>query len=484
MIGLGNISQSLDPGTSASVDWSYDANSTSRKTSTDSDTTVYLHFKIPNAWNIQLGTVTAAAPNTAPAVVINQTDSNGQSSIVSKYLHFTLPVSQVLQGVTVTLLGPAASPSGSYKYAEDDTIKKYPTLDLKLPRASMTKYGSALMQTTNYTINPGTADYGAVSDLAVGDYYINTTLAAVHRIASIDPNNNSITTEYRGTMQLAIPTITASAVNPYDASGNPTTPTITTSTTTSPVNAWNVTVNTPIAPVFVKSNDSGFVASTATGEISSRASNQNVILTLKIPRGTKFTTYIRAADKNNIKSTSLDGDMYLDSIGALYVYSGNGTSGIWESAGSLKGDSFQVKNSSAIVVTANDLLPYSGSFYEKIGAYIDANYPSIMASYKLNEIINVNYQIDTDVYASHWLFKASGGTWTGSQLTGDASNSIIVDDWQSETDDSKAYSVTLINELRGTIANLQSQITALQTEVNKGWGVMTDNGLVPYNPEE
>lgn len=482
----GTITQQVNPGTSASADWSYDINSITRKDPTENDNTVYLHFKIPNAWDVQLGSVTAALPDATPEVVVNQTNSSGQSSQVSKYLHFTLPVSQSFQDVTITPLGPLEQPSANLVYAASDTVHKYPTIALRLPAAIKTLYGSALMRTENYTIRPNvdTADYNAVRDLSIGDYYINTTLAAVHRISAIDANNGNISTTYEGTMQLSIPTITANAVNPYDANGNPTQPRIVTSTTTSPVNSWNVNVDTLVAPIFQNSGESGFVASTATGEISSRASNQYVTWTFKIPRGTKLTTSSRVPDKNTIKSTSLDGDMYLDSIGALYVYTGSGTTGDWSSAGSLKGNSFQVKNSSAISVTENDLLPYSGTFYEKIGAYIDANYSSMMSSYKLNEIINVNYQLDVDVWASHWLFKASNGTWSGSQLTGDASNSIIVTDWQSEADDSKAYSVTLINSLRATIASLQSQVASLQAEVDKGWGIMADNGLVPYNPEE
>lgn len=487
----GSITQQVNPGTSASADWSYDANSTARKSpNVDEDDTVYLHFKIPNAWDVQLGSVTAALPDTTPDVVVNQTDGNGQSSLVSKYLHFTLPVSQSFQGVTITPLGPLEQPSASLRYEASDTVHKYPTIALRLPAAIKTLYGSALMRTENYTIRPNidTADYQAIRDLSVGDYYINTTLAAVHRISAIDANNGNVSTIYEGTMQLSIPTITANAVNPYDANGNPTQPRIVTSTTTSPVNNWNVNVDTLVAPIFQNSGDSGFVASTATGEISSKASNQYVNWTFKIPRGTKFTTSFTAPNRDNIKNISLDGDMYLDSIGGLYVYSGQQGSGTWNPAGSLKGDSTKVKNKTAYVITAQNLSSYSGNdIYEKMGAYVDDNYASDMTNYKLNEVINVSYTEDQETYISYWLYKVdTSGTWrwSGVQLTGDASNSVITTAFQPEADDAKAYSVTLINQLRTTIASLQSQVAALQAEVSKGWGIMADNGLVPYNPEE
>ena len=200
----GSITQQVNPGTDASADWSYDANSTTRKNpNVDEDDTVYLHFKIPKAWEVQLGSVTPALPDTTPAVVVNQTDGNGQSSQVSKYLHFTLPVSQSLKGVTITPLSPGDDPYASIRYEGNDVnIHKYPIIDLYLPAAIKTLYGTALQTTDNRTLRSTSDDYQAVKDLSIGDYYINTTLAAVHRITDKNSNNGTISTQYMGTMQV------------------------------------------------------------------------------------------------------------------------------------------------------------------------------------------------------------------------------------------------------------------------------------------
>jgi len=70
-------------------------------------------------------------------------------------------------------------------------------------------------------------------------------------------------------------------------------PTIATSAV-GPVATWTVNVDTIKAPVFKKSADSGFVASTATGVISSVAANDGVTYTIKVPRGARINTNTEA----------------------------------------------------------------------------------------------------------------------------------------------------------------------------------------------
>ena len=221
----------------------------------ESNTTKYVHFKLPKAWNFALGKVELVLPNANPEVVLNTENASGVTSVDTKYLHFKLPVAQefTTDAFTIELLGPAEAARVATWFQGSDTNHRYPKVELSLPRAEKTKYGSAMAYTSNATISISgstAADWAAIQELSVGDMYVNTTYAAVHKI--ITKTGSQATTEYLGSMQLAIPNIQANGINPYDANGNPVVPTIATSAV-GPVAKWTVNVDTIKAPVFKKS---------------------------------------------------------------------------------------------------------------------------------------------------------------------------------------------------------------------------------------
>jgi hypothetical protein len=86
-----------------------------------------------------------------------------------------------------------------------------------------------------------------------------------------------------------------------------------------------------------------------------------------------------------------------------------------------------------------------------MGKFIENNYSQYSIDLQSNEVINIVYTTNEGLVLSYWLYKApnENGTmsWTGSQLTGDASNSIIVNDTTVTEDDSKAYSVTAMHNI-------------------------------------
>ena len=433
-----------------------------------SNTTKYVHFQLPKAWNIALGKVELILPNANPEVILNTESAGGVTSLDTKYLHFKLPVAQefTTDAFTVQLLGPSENPSVLTWFAGGDTIHRYPKVELSLPRAEKTKFGSAMAYTTNMTISMSgatAADWAAIQELAVGDFYVNTTYAGVHKI--ITKTSNSATTTYLGSMQLAIPNIQGNTVNPYDANGNPTVPTVSTSAV-GPVATWNVSVDTIKAPVFRKSADSGFVASTAAGVISSVAANDGITYTIKVPRGTKITTPLEQPDITQV--AKFDGDLYLDNDGQFRRYSANYDR--WEQTVNIKGNSFLIKNDSAIIITAANIAEYSGTLYQKMGQYVADNYSAdYSTNLRANEILNIDYRPSQDVSSSHWLYKSSG-EWTGSKLTGDMSNTIVENTWQVNAEDDKAYSVTRVNELRTAISTLQTKVATIEAAIEAAWG--------------
>ena len=456
-IAKGSDSGSINPNESATVSINgYEGSDTTGDPSPD---TKYIHIKIPNAWNIVRGNVTLGAPNIDPQVSITTNNDN-----TAKLLNFILPVSQqfTVDSFNIYSLSPTENPNVVTRFAPTDTINRYPQVDIYLPRAAITTYGRALAATSDMTINSSQGDWTAIQDLAVGDYYINTTYAGVHRITT--KTGNSATTTYLGSMQLAIPNIQGNAVNPYDANGNPVVPTVATNAV-GPVASWIINVDTIKAPVFKKSADSGFVASTATGYIGTTAANDGITYKIQVPKGTKITT---ATEQPNINQVSkYDGDLYLDTEGQFYKYSANYDR--WESSINIKGSSFLIKNGNNIIVTAANIQSYTGTFYEQIGQYIEAT--ADYASYfplKSNEILNVEYQPEANVSANYWLYK-SNNNWMGSKLTGDASNNIIVNSWTANNDN-KAYSITRINELRSTISTLQQKIATIEAAIEAAWG--------------
>lgn len=433
-----------------------------------SDTTKYVHFRLPKPWDFALGKVELIQPTFNPEVVVNTESATGVVSLDTKYVHFKLPVAQVFttDAFTLQVLGPSETANVKTWFNGGDTLLRYPKVELSLPRAERTKYGSAMAYTTNMTISMSgatAADWAAIQELAVGDFYINTTYAGVHKI--ITKTSSTATTSYLGSMQLAIPNIQGNAVNPYDASGNPIVPNVTTSAV-GPVASWNINVDIIKAPVFKKSADSGFVASTAQGVISSVAANDGITYTIKVPKGTKITTPLEQPDITQV--AKVDGDLYLDDDGQFRRYSANYDQ--WQQTVNIKGNSFLIKNATTIIITAANLIDYSGTLYQKMGQYIADNYPAAYSTnLKANEILNIDYQPQQDVSSNYWLYKANA-EWAGSKLTGDVSNTIVENIWQDESEDYKAYSVTRINELRATISTLQTKITAIEAAIEAAWG--------------
>lgn len=424
-------------------------------------TTKYIHFGIPPAWNIVVGNTSFIQPDENPEVTITSLNN-------TKQLNFKFPIGQKFtnDAFSIVKLGPSEDPYVRVWFNGSDSLYQYPKVELQLPRAEKTKYGSAMAYTSNMTISISgvtAADWEAISELSVGDFYINTTYAAIHKITS--KTSDQATTSYLGNMQLVIPTISAKGINPYDESGNPVTPSITTEAV-GPVATWTVNVETIKAPVFRKSADSGFVAPTATGVISSVAANDGVTYTIKVPRGARINTNTEATISQIVNP--LDGDINIDENGGLRQYNGN--LGQWSLQTSIKGNNFLIKNRSVIIITVADIVNYTGTLYQKMGQYVADNFSAdYSTNLKANEILNIEYQPEQNVSASHWLYKANG-EWAGSKLTGDVSNTIVENIWQDESEDNKAYSVTRINELRSTITTLQTKITAIEAAIEAAWG--------------
>lgn len=460
-----NDSEVVNPGVSPDVVIDRYATSNS---STESETTKYVHFKLPKAWNFALGNVELVLPNGNPEVVVNTESASGVTSLDTKYLHFKLPVAQefTTDAFTIQLLGPTESPNVRTWFSGGDTSHRYPKIELSLPRTEKTIYGPAMAYTSDAIINYNgstATDWNAISELTVGDIYINTTYAAVHKI--LTKTSTQATTEYLGSMQLAIPNIQGNAINPYDANGNPVVPNVATSAI-GPVSSWNVSVDVIKAPVFEKSSRSGFVASTDSGEISTVAANNKITYTFRIPRGARINTNTEATIGQIVNP--LDGDINIDENGGLRRY--NGSLGQWSFQTSIRGNNFLIKNRSTIVITAADIANYTGTLYQKMGQYVADNLDAAYSTnLRANEILNIDYQSGQDVSSNHWLFK-SNGEWTGSKLTGDVSNTIVENIWQDEPEDTKSYSVTLVNELRSVITTLQNKIANIDAAIEAAWG--------------
>lgn len=456
-----------------------------------SNTTKYIHFQLPKAWNIALGKVELVLPNASPEVELNTTSAGGVISADTKYLHFKLPVAQefTTDAFTVQLLGPSEDPAVITSFSGGDMNHHYPKVELQLPRAEKTKYGSAMAYTTNMTISSSGAtrsDYIELSELEVGDFYINTTYAGVHKLTT--KTSSTITTTYFGSMQLAIPNIQANVVNPYDSNGNPITPTVSTSAI-GPVSTWNVNVDTVKAPKFTVSTR--FIESTGSGSSSISYSNSDptksgtdtVVYNVNIPRGTRLTAYPNNKPTTSDADPVKNGDLYLDQNGQITMYNTNIPG--WEDSVNIKGNNFIVKNGdSTISVSADDISSISGtSIANRIGQYIQSShlYDSYLPLID-NEVLNVIYYPEQDIQSSYWIYRAAN-TWTGSKLTGDVSNAIVENSWQTTSQDDKAYSVTIINKLLGgatiaevnpnnTIYQLDRRIAALEAAFNLGWGTL------------
>jgi len=57
-----------------------------------SDTTKYVHFRLPKPWDFALGKVELIYPTSNPEVVVNTESATGVVSLDTKYVHFKLPV--------------------------------------------------------------------------------------------------------------------------------------------------------------------------------------------------------------------------------------------------------------------------------------------------------------------------------------------------------------------------------------------------------
>lgn len=460
-------------------------------TGSQSNTTKYVHFQLPKAWNVALGKVELVLPNANPEVVLNTENAGGVVSLDTKYLHFKLPVAQefTTDAFTIQLLGPRENPAVITSFNGGDINHRYPKVELQLPRAEKTKYGNAMAYTTDMTISSSGAtrpDYIELSELEVGDFYINTTYAGVHKLTT--KTSSAITTTYFGSMQLAIPNIQGNVVNPYDASGNPTVPTVSTSAI-GPIATWNVSVDTVKAPKFTV--NTRFIESTSPGNSSisytnsdpTKSGTDTVVYNVNIPRGTRLTAYPNNKPTTSDADPVRNGDLYLDQNGQITMY--NTTIPGWENSANIKGNSFIVKNGdNTISIFADDISGISGtSTANRIGQYIQNShlYDNYLPLIE-NEVLNVMYYPEQDVQASYWIYRAAN-TWTGSKLTGDVSNAIVENSWQTTSQDDKAYSVTIINKLLGgatiaetnpnnTIYQLDRRIAALEAAFSLGWGTL------------
>ena len=382
-------------------------------------------------------------------------------------LELHLPITQEIRagtssdassGVALNIVGPAddAQVAVDFVGSESDiALKRYPKITFTLPRAGRYTFGELLKQYEDVTV---AVEDPSFKDLAKGDFYVNTNLAAVHEIRD-KPTTTSVVTKYRGTFQLPVPTVDANGIAPYDANGVPVTPEISRTSAEGPVETWQLNFGLPKAPKIEKSFS--FVASTADGDVKATASGETLTFSFEIPAGTRLYAGVPQASITDAK----DGDLYLanDMSGNIYKY--NGTTNAWsdepvENIKGAHGDNLVVLNSSAIAITSAQVATFS---YPAIGAYIETNYPAY-ANPASNQVVNVSYTPAGETeFRSYWLYK-TGGVWGGVKLTGDASNSMIVNDDfdpdaaapSDETD--KTYSThyvnSLVSSLLATISDL------------------------------
>lgn len=437
-----------------------DANPNVENTRTTTDTK-YFTFTLPYAQNFQAnGEVVfdqGLQVDGQGQVVLNgmllvdkETAAAG-ATVRNPVIRMHLPVNQFLQrdAITVTKGAPSRNPSAVVSYS--DTNNQYPRIAVEFPRAEEYNFGILLQAESDQTIASGDPGFAELSALGVGDYYVNTTLAAVHKIVS--SSSTEIRTQYLGSFW-KIPDVTDSTgINPYDASGNVVDPTVVATPPASPSQPWKLTFGIPKAPVYAMSQDSGFVASTEEGQIAAAASNDTITWTLKIPKGTRFYAGVNLVDIDDMK----DGDLYLRADGQVLKY--NATTEQWENAENIKGapgDDLTIINPSPIDITAAQVPVFT---YPNIGAYLESQYPQY-ANPASNEVVNITYTpAGESNFLSHWLFKV-GNTWTGAKLTGDASNSMIIDSYSANDETNKTYSVNYFN---GTVGYEEDDMKREQT---------------------
>lgn len=440
------------------------------RTTTD---TKYFTFTLPYAQNFQadgelvfdqgLSVDEQGEVSLSGTLLVDKETAAAGATVRNPVLRLHLPVNQFLQAnaISITKDDPSSDPTAVVSYEDDNN--QYPRIAVTFPRAKEYTFGIYLYAESDQTIASGTAEYEALQKLKVGDYYVNTTLAAVHRIVSSD--DSQIETKYLGSFW-KIPDVSGSyGINPYDASGKVVEPIVRTVPPASPSQPWKLTFGIPKAPTYQKSQDSGFVASTAKGEISAAASNDTITWTFKIPKGTRFYAGV---DRSTI-SDMMDGDLYLNSNGQVQKY--NGTTEAWEDAENIKGapgDDLTVINSVPIDITAADVPTFS---YAACGAWIEdpAHGHSEYANPASNQVVNITYlpagETDTQKFLSYWLFKVDGA-WTGAKLTGDASNSMIIDAYSSNDETAKTYSVNYFNHTVGYETDADKRVNTLVERIN------------------
>lgn len=521
-----------------------------------------LKFTLPRAQDINHVNITFTKKADGSEGATGVVNKNSPYTPVNPSLDLDLPVNQYFKPTTLydagafelTQLGPMERAGISTDYDVSDTIHQYPLVSLKLPRNVITNYGDALGSASNMTINEetdpeasGYKDWQAVKNLAVGDVYVNTTFAAVHRIASVTPplpaSPTRITTTYLGTMQLALPQFSdVEPLAPYyveDSEIKQTIPIVSSheDPTQGPYDAWHVDIQAPIMPLFTIAG-SELIPSTQQGSIvqALQSDNTTINIAFKIPKGTRFYDEQYDGPIANL-TTQVDGDFYLDHNGQIYRYL-DGNNPQWVQAEYIRGEAgarFEIKNEKSLDINAGDIGGYTlltsepidwstnytdyytydsvnnlyhkvpsaasaptwavDTYYEAasvdpfsyatIGAYIEANYRGQDAAHPdyrypaPNEIINISYvPVGEENYTSYWMMKVGthldsndkwiGGSWSGSKLTGDASNSIIIDAVSQGDETNKAYSVHVVNNL---IDNINTSIGNINTAISGTGGI-------------
>ena len=126
------------------------------------DTTKYIHFDIPSAWDMAIGaSISGVTASSTPSVTIDNTfDASSSNSLTTKYVHFGIPPAWNITAGKGSTLSPGADPEVSISTIDNFTKKiilslptttqiSAPILTLLDPELSTSDYGIATAYSPN-----------------------------------------------------------------------------------------------------------------------------------------------------------------------------------------------------------------------------------------------------------------------------------------------------------------------------------------------
>lgn len=368
------------------------------------------------------------------------------TDINNPVINVAMPQSQVLlsENVTTEVVGPSELPSLTVDTSTDELINR-PTAVLKLPRSATFTYGDLLGKQTDGTYTLAKTSTG-ISELSVGDYYINKETGFIYEVTGEDDSNLTFT--FRACFDPPKPgSVTTNSLTAYTLVGttySPTAPTVTSSyLDDSEKIGWQLIFGLPTEPTFAATAET--VGSLEDAAVTAEITGANeYTYNFSIPRGSRTFTGTEVDSNNN--KTSIDGaeagDVYINTdFGNAYdgyVYQLD-SDGKWIQTGSIKGSTGNPLNIlttveiSSTQVDTDTLAAVSSYLQDTLGL-----------SPSNNDVIAVNYST-SDATTAYWYY-CIDGTWARSQLTGGVEN-LVQNEWTGSNLTGKAYSVNLINNM-------------------------------------